>query len=75
MLVNVEQEWILLETVSTNLVLRKPEYRTNPVNYRFGIQFILLLSILQTLSRGTQREYRSKSLKHSIVKRNLVFKR
>ena len=27
------------------------------------------------LSRGTQREYSSKPLKHSIVKRILVFKR
>ena len=34
---------------SFNLVMRKPEYRRNPVNYRFGIQFILLLSILRTL--------------------------
>ena len=44
----VPLKWILRETVSTNLLLRKPEYRTNSVNYRFGIQFtefILLLSI------------------------------
>ena len=44
----LNKKWILRETVSTNLVLRKPEYRTNSVNYRFGIQFtefILLLSI------------------------------
>ena len=75
MLVNVEQEMDSTRDCKYKLVLRKPEYRTNPVNYRFGIQFILLLSILQTLSRGTQREYRSKPLKHSIVKRNLVFKR
>ena len=34
---------------SINLVVRKPEYRTNPVIYPFGIQFILLLSILRTL--------------------------
>ena len=34
---------------SINLVMRKPEYRRNPVNYPFGIQFILLLSILRTL--------------------------
>ena len=34
---------------SINLVVRKPEYRTNPVNYPFGIQFILLLNILRTL--------------------------
>ena len=33
---------------SINL-MRKPEYRTNAVNYPFGIQFILLLSILRTL--------------------------
>ena len=32
------------------------------------------LSLLR-LSRGTQREYSSKPLKHSIVKRILVFKR
>ena len=33
---------------SLKLVMRKPEYRANPVNYRFGIQFyfILLLSML-----------------------------
>ena len=30
---------------SINLVKKKPEYRTNPVNYPFGIQFILLLSM------------------------------
>ena len=29
---------------SINSVKKKPEYRTNPVNYPFGIQFILLLS-------------------------------
>ena len=34
---------------SINLVMRKPEYRTNPVNYPFGIHFILLLSMLRTL--------------------------
>ena len=34
---------------SINLVMRKPEYRTNPVNYPSGIQFILMLSILRTL--------------------------
>ena len=34
---------------SINLVMRKPEYRSNPVNYLFGIQFIALLSILGTL--------------------------
>ena len=32
-----------------NLVMRKPEYGTNAVTYRFGIQFILLLSIFKTL--------------------------
>ena len=32
---------------SINLVKKKPEYRTNPVNYPFGIQFILLLSMLK----------------------------
>ena len=35
--------------ISINLVMRKPEYRTNPVNYPFGIHFILLLSMLRTL--------------------------
>ena len=30
---------------SINLGKKKPEYRTNPVNYPFGIQFILLLSM------------------------------
>ena len=30
---------------SINLVQKIPEYRTNPVNYPFGIQFILLLSM------------------------------
>ena len=30
---------------SINLVKKKPEYRTNPVNSPFGIQFILLLSM------------------------------
>ena len=30
---------------SINLVKKKPEYRTNPVNYPFGIQFILRLSM------------------------------
>ena len=34
---------------SINIVLRKPEYRTNAVKYPFGIQFILLLSIIRTL--------------------------
>ena len=34
---------------SIKLVVRKPEYRTNPVNYPFGIQLILLLRILRTL--------------------------
>ena len=34
---------------SINLVMRKPEYRRDPMNYPFGIQFILLLSILRTL--------------------------
>ena len=34
---------------SINLVKKKPEYRTNPVNYPFGIQFILLFSMLRTL--------------------------
>ena len=34
---------------SINLVMRKPEYRTNAVNYPFGIQYISLLSILRTL--------------------------
>ena len=34
---------------SINLVMRKREYRPNPVNYPFGIQFILLLSIIGTL--------------------------
>ena len=31
--------------------------------------------VLETKLRGTQREYSSKPLKHSIVKRILVFKR
>ena len=31
---------------SFDLVMRKPEYQANPVNYPFGIQFFLLLSIL-----------------------------
>ena len=30
---------------SINLVKKKPKYRTNPVNYPFGIQFILLFSM------------------------------
>ena len=30
---------------SINLVKKKPEYRTNPMNYPFGIQFVLLLSM------------------------------
>ena len=30
--------------------------------------------VVQTLDRGTQREYNSKPLKHSIVKYILVFK-
>ena len=34
---------------SINLVMRKPEYRTNAVNYPYGIQYISLLSILRTL--------------------------
>ena len=35
---------------SINLVMRKPEYRTNAMNYPFGIPgLILLLSILRTL--------------------------
>ena len=34
---------------SINLVKKKPEYRKNPVNYPFGIQFILLFSMPRTL--------------------------
>ena len=34
---------------SINLVNKKPEYRTNPVNYSFGIHFILLLSMPRAL--------------------------
>ena len=34
---------------SVNLLIRKPEYRPYRVNYHFGIQFILLLSIRGTL--------------------------
>ena len=34
---------------SINLVNKKPEYRTNPVNYPFGIHFILLLSMPRAL--------------------------
>ena len=34
---------------SLNLLIRKPEYRPYHVNYHFGIQFILLLSIRGTL--------------------------
>ena len=56
MLVNAGQELhsakiILRETVSTNLVFsnEKACHRINAVNYPFGIQFILLLSILRTL--------------------------
>ena len=30
---------------SINLVKKKPEYRKNPVNYLFRIQFILLFSM------------------------------
>ena len=30
---------------SVTLVKKKPEYRANPVNYPFGIQFVLLLSM------------------------------
>ena len=30
---------------SFNLAKKKPEYRTNPVNYPFSIQFILLFSM------------------------------
>ena len=37
-----------------------------------SVQFSVLL---QTIFRGTQREYSSKALKHSIVERILVFKR
>ena len=35
---------------SINLVKKKPEYRKNPVNYPFGIQFILLFSMPKNLS-------------------------
>ena len=41
----VPLKWFLRETVSTNLVLRKPEYRTNPVNYHFGIQFQFIFTV------------------------------
>ena len=34
---------------SINLVKKQPEYRTNPVNYPFGIHFILLLSMPRAL--------------------------
>ena len=37
--------------------------------------FIVSVDFLIHLDRGTQREYSSKPLKHSIVKRILVFKR
>ena len=52
MLVNAEQEMDSARyckyKFSLNLVMRKPEYQTNPVNYPFGIQFyfMLLLSML-----------------------------
>ena len=53
MLVNAGQELDFARDYkykfSINLVMRKPEYRTNAVNYPFSIQFILLLSILRTL--------------------------
>ena len=53
MLVNAGQELDFARDykykLSINLVMRKPEYRTNAVNYPFSIQFILLLSILRTL--------------------------
>ena len=51
----------------------------NPVpeiqNPRLGIQNPRLSWIPSHGARGTQREYSSKPLKHSIVKRILVFKR
>ena len=49
-------------------------------NLKFAAVLILLYKIQRVrdscteLCWGTQREYRSKSLKHSIVKRILVFK-
>ena len=39
---------------SINLAKKKSEYRTNPVNYPFGIHFILLLSMPRTGISGCQ---------------------
>ena len=43
--------------------------------FKVGRKTYVLLSRFRCYFRGTQREYSSKPLKHSIVKRILVFKR
>ena len=43
--------------------------------YVFVVVVIVVNVICEALVRGTQREYSSKPLKHSFVKRILVFKR
>ena len=53
--------------------LWKPKIKlTIPSQRRRNTQIVILQS---TFIRGTQREYSSKPLKHSIVERILVFKR
>ena len=44
-------------------------------SFNFGARFGAIYCASKTKNRGTQREYSSKLLKNSIVKRILVFKR
>ena len=49
--------------------------KTFPYNELISMPFTPILTLLLREIRGTQREYSSKPLKHSMVKRILVFKR
>ena len=55
-----------------SILYQKP-FKSLPLSMRYSLTF-RTLSLLD-LIRGTQQEYSSKPLKHSIVKRILVFKR
>ena len=61
--------------VGQETVRKQQRHLKYTVYMRFN-QFIeIMITDSHTNPRGTQREYSSKTLKHSIVKRILVFKR
>ena len=64
------RNWLELQVFSLELSLS--EQRS--LDQSWSQQYVVLKS-QQLPSRGTQREYSSKPLKHSIVKRILLFKR